>query len=244
MENEIVILKRNRTATTSLIVAEKFGKRHDRLLRKIEDLIEDDNRGLLFFGESSYMNLQNKEQKMYVMDRKSFSILVMSFTGKKAIDWKIKFYDAFEAMELAIVRQQNIAWEQARLEGKQTRYELTDGIQEFIAYAEQQGSRNARMYYVQITKMTNQTLFLIGRKAPQNFRDMLDNMQLSFLQTAEFVARNALRDGMQTNMFYKDIYVLARDKVTAFAATVEQTPVLGNPVYEQIAYENISGVSH
>ncbi len=46
------------------------------------------------------------------------------------------------------------------------------------------------MYYMQFTKMTNQALFLIGRKAPQNFRDLLDNMQLSFLQTAEFVANH------------------------------------------------------
>lgn len=56
---------------------------------------------------------------------------------------------------------------------------------------------------------------------------MLSQMQISFLQTAEFVARNALREGMDEGMFYKEIYVHARDKVTAFAATVGQTPVVG-----------------
>ena len=97
---------------------------------------------------------------------------------------------------------------------------------------------------MQITKMANQALFLIGRKAPEGFRDMLSRMQLSFLSSAEFVAHNALKEGMKADMYYKNIYILARDKVTAFSATVGQTPVLGNPVYEQIAYENVSFVSH
>ena len=243
MCNELVVLKGNRTATTSLIVAEKFEKRHDRVLRKIEDLDKDDNTNRLNFGAVKYVDQKGEDRKMYEMDKRSFIILAMRFTGKKALVWQHRFVDAFEAMELAIVRQQNIAWEQTRLEGKQVRYELTDEIQEFIAYAEQQGSRNARMYYMQITKMTNQALFRIGRKAPQNFRNLLDNMQLSFLQTAEFVARNALREGVEAGMLYRDTYSLARDKVTAFAATVGKSPVLGNPACEQIAYESIKSVS-
>lgn len=227
MDNELVILKRKRTLTTSLVVAEKFRKRHDNVVQKIENLMADDEKGLLNFKESDYINPRGKTYPMYEMDRKSFSILVMSFTGKKAFEWKMKFYDAFEAMELAILEHKNREWEASRLEGKQVRRELTDEIQSFIEYAEEQGSRNGKLYYMNITKMTNQALFLIGRKAPQGFRNMLDQMQISFLQTAEFVARNALREGMDADMFYKDIYVHARDKVTAFAATVGQTPVIG-----------------
>lgn len=227
MENSLVIQKRKKTLTTSLVVAEKFGKRHDRVLRKIENLIKDDGFNRLIFGVATYVDLKGESRKMYVMDRKSFSMLVMSFTGKKAFDWKLKFYDAFEAMELAILEHKNKAWEEARLRGKQVRYELTDEIQAFIEYAQNQGSRNSQMYYMQITKMANQALFLIGRRAPRNFRNMLGQMQLSFLETAEFVARNALREGMRADMGYKDIYRLARDKVTAFSLTVGQTAVIG-----------------
>ena len=240
---DIVILKKKHPTTTSLIVAEKFRKQHKDVIRKIENLIAEDIEDRRNFAPIFYTDSMNREQKMYEMDKHGFIILSMRFTGKKALIWQHRFVDAFETMELAIVRQQNLDWEKARLEGKHVRYELTDEIQEFITYAERQGSNNAKMYYMQITKMTNQTLFLIGRKASQNFRDMLDNMQLSFLQTAEFVARNALREGMQKNMLYKDIYVLARDKVTAFALTVGQTPILGTPVYQQIVYENVNGAS-
>jgi len=116
----LVILKRNRTTTTSLIVSEKFGKRHDNVIQRIENLSKEDESGRLNFKESSYINSQNKEQKMYKMDKHSFIILAMRFTGKKALKWQHIFVDAFEAMELAIVRQQNIAWNQARLEGSRS----------------------------------------------------------------------------------------------------------------------------
>ena len=75
--------------------------------------------------------------------------------------------------------------------------------------------------------MTNQALFRIGRKAPTNFSDMLGRMQLGFLEPAEFVAPNARRDGIKAGMHHKDIHALARNRVTAFALTVEQTAVMG-----------------
>jgi Rha family phage regulatory protein len=235
----LVVRKRKKSVTTSLLVAEKFGKQHKNVIQRIENIISEDVGDRLNFQPIFYHDSYDREQKMYEMDKHSFIILAMRFTGKKALEWQHRFVDAFEAMELAILEQKNKAWEETRIEGKQVRYELTEEIQDFIEYAEAQGSQNAKMYYMQITKMANQALFLIGRKAPQHFRNMLDMMQLSFLQTAEFVARNALRNGMQDGMYYKDIYVMARDKVTAFAATVGQTPIIGLP--ESIAVKAIEG---
>ena len=225
MENDLIILRNKNAKTDSLIVADRFEKKHHRVIRKIEELIKNDIEHRTNFGEIFYKDSYGRDQKMYEMNRRDFSLLVMGFTGKKAMKWKHRFLDAFEAMERALLQQQNLSWQQLRLDGKQIRYELTDEIRSFIDYAASQGSKSAKMYYIQITKMTNQALFLIGRKAPQGFRDMLDNMQLSFLQTAEFVARNALREGMDSEMHYKDIYGLARDKVKAFAVTVGQTSV-------------------
>lgn len=92
MKDSLIETKGNSITTTSLIVAEKFKKRHDDVLRKIDNLIKNDDGGRLNFTESSYVNSQNKEQKMYDMNRRTFSILVMGFTGKKAMEWKHKFY--------------------------------------------------------------------------------------------------------------------------------------------------------
>lgn len=227
IENELVVYRKRqrKTLTTSLIVAEKFRKQHKHVMDKIEKLRTEDEEDRPNFRLISYTDSMNRERKMYEMDKHGFIILAMRFTGKKALKWQHRFVDAFEAMEKALLNQRNIDWQEARLKGKAVRHELTDEIQTFIEYAEGQGSGNASRYYMQITKMTNQALFLIGQKAPDGFRDMLDRMQLNFLETAEFIARNTLKEGMTLSMFYKDIYALARDKVTAFAVTVGQTAV-------------------
>ena len=94
--NELVYLKNNEAVCDSLQVAEKFGKRHDKLVSEIErmysDLIGigcDQNGGDPMFIKSSYIHPQNKQiYPMYIMNRDGFSLLVMGFTGKKALEWK------------------------------------------------------------------------------------------------------------------------------------------------------------
>lgn len=80
--NDLVIVKNGRATCTSIMVAEKFGKRHDNILRDIENLECSSEFRLLNFEESFYTNTQNKEFPMYEMTRDGFSILCMGFTGK------------------------------------------------------------------------------------------------------------------------------------------------------------------
>ncbi|MBI9093081.1 MAG: Rha family transcriptional regulator [Desulfobacterium sp.] len=220
MQDSLVEVKRNSLSTTSLVVAEKFGKRHDDILKKIKNLIGDDEGGRLNFAESSYRNLQNKKQKMYNMNRRTFSILVMGFTGKKAMEWKHRFYDAFEAMERALLRQQfqsqEPAWIAQRQSGKLTRREETDTIKEFVKYAIAQGSKSANRYYMAISKMQNKSLFLLEQKF-KNLRDVLNLRQLATIDNADAIVSKALQDGMAAHLHYKDIYKLAKSRVEAFA---------------------------
>lgn len=87
--------------TTSRIIAEKFEKRHDNVQRDIRNLIDANPEwGVLNFEETPYVDAQNGQPyQMYEMTRDGYSMLVMGFTGKKAMDWKIKFLAAFSAME-------------------------------------------------------------------------------------------------------------------------------------------------
>lgn len=55
--------------------------------------------GRLNFEPSSYLNVQKKTQPMFKMTEEGFAILAMGFTGKKALEWKIKFLSAFREME-------------------------------------------------------------------------------------------------------------------------------------------------
>lgn len=86
----------------SLIVAKMFGKRHDHVLRAIKNLECSKEFRQLNFGESSYINEQNKKQPCVMMTRDGFTFLAMGFTGKKAAQFKEAYIKRFNEMEKLI----------------------------------------------------------------------------------------------------------------------------------------------
>ena len=102
--NDLVSVINGKVVVTSKQVADHFGKVHRQILRDIRDLISDSGEfGQYSFVLSSYKSLQNKELPCYEMTRDGFSLLAMGFTGKKAIEWKIKYINAFNKMEAEIL---------------------------------------------------------------------------------------------------------------------------------------------
>ncbi|WP_342462745.1 Rha family transcriptional regulator [Arsenophonus apicola] len=96
-----VTVHNDKAITTSLDVANYFGKRHDNVLRAIEDLDCSEKFTVLNF-EVCYKNneLQNgKPQKYYEMTKDGFVFLVMGFTGKKAAQFKEAYIAEFNRME-------------------------------------------------------------------------------------------------------------------------------------------------
>ena len=85
--------------TTSLQIAEHFGKRHDTVLRAIRNMECSAEYRLRNFAESSYRNEQGKEQPCYRLTRDGFVFLAMGFTGKDAAQWKEAYITAFNKME-------------------------------------------------------------------------------------------------------------------------------------------------
>ena len=80
-------------------IAEDFDKRHSDVLEKIEELIKTENSVMTMFIESSYKAGTGKDYKEYLITRDGFSLLVMGFTGAKALQWKLKYIEAFNKME-------------------------------------------------------------------------------------------------------------------------------------------------
>lgn len=109
--NEIVFRGTDDQAvTSSLLIAEKFGKSHDNVLRDIRSLLQG---GILkndetpMFEETTYVNEQNKQSyPMFLMNRDGFTLLVMGFTGKKAMQFKLEYINAFNSMEAQIKASQ------------------------------------------------------------------------------------------------------------------------------------------
>lgn len=221
---QLITTNNNQPMTTSLVIAEKFGKRHKNVIQAIRRLETPDEFNRLNFQPVDYIDEKGETRPMYQITRDGFALLAMGFTGKEAAAWKIKFLEAFNAMERTL-RQQDayrftFEWKQARENGKVVRLTFTNNVQDFVAYAKAQGSRNAEKYYMALTKMEYQALFMIGQAVGQGFRDRLNAHQLINLGTAELVAQRAIREGMEAGLHYKEIYKLAKHKVETFASMV------------------------
>jgi len=131
MEN-LVQNKNGQPVTSSLLVAKKFGKEHRDVLKVIRNLTAENCAVLSMFCETTYLNSQNKEQPMFIMNRDGFSLLVMSFTGKEALQFKIDFIEAFKNMEEAL-KNVSLLRVSAVEENIKRRYLLTTELQEVNA---------------------------------------------------------------------------------------------------------------
>lgn len=117
---ELVFIKNSKVICSSLEVAKHFKKRHDHVIRDIEEKILnviDKDFAAPNFGETSYIDQWNRRQKMYFMTRDGFSLLAMSFTGKRAMEWKIKYIQVFNKMEQILLEKKTQQWQQTRREG-------------------------------------------------------------------------------------------------------------------------------
>jgi len=64
MQNSVVITDGKKVVTDSLTVADKFEKQHKDVIKKIENVIKNDEEDRLIFAPSSCINLQNKDQRV------------------------------------------------------------------------------------------------------------------------------------------------------------------------------------
>ena len=219
--NEILVT--NELTTTSKIIADHFGKAHTEVIKSINRLMSEESSIVMYFHDCELVNNRGVSYKGYKITRDGFSLLAMGFTGKKALSWKVAFLKAFNAMEKTLLNQQKtVDWQAARLQGKAVRKNTTDTIQDFIEYATNQGSKNAKMYYANITKMEYKALDILeqSKHVTGNFRNTLDLMQIGFLQVAENIATLSMKKGMEQALDYHDIYTLAKQKVTEYAESV------------------------
>ena len=102
--NELVIMQGRRAVTTSRNLARDFNKSHKDVLEAIDNVIKGvaENTADLFH-ETSYVHEQNKQEyREYFMNRDGFTLLAMGFTGQKALQFKLKYINAFNKMEKSL----------------------------------------------------------------------------------------------------------------------------------------------
>lgn len=106
-----VSLHSGRPATTSLEVAQFFGKQHQHVMRSIDDLRSNtpESFSASNFGRAEYSDEQGKTRPMFILYRDGFMLLVMGYTGKKALAVKLAYIEAFNRLEAELAAQRGAA---------------------------------------------------------------------------------------------------------------------------------------
>mgnify|MGYP003522786183 CR=1 FL=1 len=101
IQSSVYTTQKGTPVTDSVKVARVFDKLHKNVMKSIRNILGS-AKNLAhqnWFAETTYMDAQGKRQPMFLMNRDGFSLLVMGFTGEKALEWKVKYINAFNAME-------------------------------------------------------------------------------------------------------------------------------------------------
>ena len=201
--------KREVNIVTSLDVAETFEKEHRRILQDIRELGCSEEFRQHNFVQSEYLNQQNHKQPMYYITKDGFTLLVMGYTGEKAMKFKEAYIRQFNAMEAA-------------LQGKLIEREKGIAVRQALTKAIQQSGENERMHnhaysnytdyiiYKQVFGMRANELrekYGIGKK--DDLRDCFTEEELKKVQNMEMLVSSLIGFGWG----YQDIkaFVIERN---------------------------------
>lgn len=101
----------NHAYANSLDLAKHFHKSHKNVLQTIQNILSDlketerNEFSLLNFQPRNYKNQRGQFFPFYELTRDAFALVAMSFTGVKALQWKIRYIEAFNEMETELNRR-------------------------------------------------------------------------------------------------------------------------------------------
>lgn len=104
MREIVLSMQSGEPVASSRQIAENFGKEHKNVIQAVANLVAENSAAKSMFYETTFEN-RGKQYPMYLMNRDGFSLLVMGFTGKAALEWKLKYIAAFNEMEKKLTEQ-------------------------------------------------------------------------------------------------------------------------------------------
>ncbi len=216
----------NQVCINSLDIAKEFGREHKSVLRTVNELIADATISRHEFVPRNYKK-RGKEYPCYELNEAGFLKAMPFIGGRKSKEGQKRLVDEFLKVRKLLDRQakerETLAYQVARLSGKNSRDILTDAIQSFVAYAKELGSQNADRYFANITNAVYKAMLVIEPQATE-VRELLTAIQLSTLSTFELIAAQALTVGMEKQQPYKDIFQSVKNTLAGFV--VERTTPL------------------
>lgn len=192
--------KKEINVCTSLDVAETFEKLHKDVLVSIRGIQSDLSTAEFsaLFYEAEYKAANGKQNPMYYMTRDGFTLLVMGYTGEKAMKFKLAYIKQFNSME-------------ELLKGKLIEREKGIVIRQAFTKALKESQENERMHghaYSLYTDCIYRALF--GKTARQlreennisskeNVRDLFTGEELIKIQNAELLIGSLINYGWGYN---------------------------------------------
>lgn len=173
IKNEICIKEMDgQLVVSSREVARNFEKQHKDVLEAIRNITAENSAltGTMFIP-SEYKAGTGKSYPEYLLTRDGFSLLVMGFTGKSALEWKLKYIEAFNAMEkrLADLNELspqlqfmiNMELEQKRMQ-KQIDHvdQKVDGIKSIVGLNSDEWRKQSRKMIIQIAQSIGSTDYI------------------------------------------------------------------------------------
>ena len=153
-----------------------------------------------------YNDVYDRKQLMYVLPlNKAKQILLResSYVRCKIIDYIEDLEEELKAKK----SKKSSDWLQTRLESKIVRRKVTDMIKELIPYAIRQGCSNTKFFYSNYSKLANKTAGI-----ENGTRDKVSMMLLNRVAEVENIFSAIIKQGMDKDIHYKEIYQLCKKK--------------------------------
>ncbi|MBN2545717.1 MAG: Rha family transcriptional regulator [Spirochaetes bacterium] len=242
--NNLLTVKRDEIYVSTNIIANELKREH----RTIYKLVETYEKELKTLGVLAFEMLKPKTKKggaplkVYYLNEEQFIFLIMNMRTKAneidtVMKMKLKISKQFHQMKKWIIEQktqkQNEQYIETRNQSKIERKQETDIIKIFIEYAKKQGSKSSDKYYMIYSKMENSAFFILKEKF-KNVREILNIQQLSKIIVADMIVKTAIIEGMNNEMYYKDIFQLAKKRVIEMSKSLGFKEILPNIEIEKI----------
>ena len=214
---KLFTIKHGITYFDSRQVAVMVDKRHDNLVRDIENYIKvisetsklrpqnlkaDD-----YFIKSSYkIKGNNKTYPCYLISKMGCEFIGNKMTGDKGILFTAMYVKLFNEMETIQKQKKTDYWQYLRARSKEKYRALTDMIKIFVEYATAQGSKRAKFYYIAFSRLINGITATLDR-------DNTDAEHLYNIITTMTAIRKAIADGMAKCEPYKQIYMTCKNRL-------------------------------
>ena len=177
MENLITKTEDGKLVVSSRRVADDFKKRHSDVIEKIQQLIKAEKSVMSMFIESSYKAGTGKNYKEYLLTRDGFSLLVMGFNGREALEWKLKYIEAFNAMERKLKEiskpdsymiDDPIERAKRWIEEREQYNKVTAELEEQNSFVNKISESNGSMLVREVAKLASKGNIINGEKALWN----------------------------------------------------------------------------